>query len=149
MLYWSLIYWYNSFVNAVTNVTCGQSNLARTGATERESGIVRQTWPYRVWNGLLTLIFREQIRQDAPRIHNGSPATITEAPFMAHVITSSTKGIKTSSVRCTGSIIGDQWILTAGHCLYPLGFVSKLVTGDAVMRMYRNYFWISQLHQMI
>ena len=55
-------------------------------------------------------------RQDPdPQLVGGSPATISEAPYIASVTTTYPDG---STAGCTGSIISESWITTAGHCIY-------------------------------
>ena len=94
------------------NPPCGQSNLGREGAVlieARQLDPASQTWYNRMWNEFLGTI----MRPFRPRIVNGSPATIEEAPFMVQI----TNYFKNQAGGCSGSIIGSQWIVTAGHCI--------------------------------
>nr|CAD7579210.1 unnamed protein product [Timema californicum] len=45
-----------------------------------------------------------------PRITNGVPAKLGQFPWQVAIMVD-------SSVLCGGSLISDQWILTAAHCL--------------------------------
>ncbi|CAG0902617.1 unnamed protein product [Darwinula stevensoni] len=52
-------------------------------------------------------VFRE------PRDHRGTPATIAEAPWLVYVSSVMSNG----TFGCTGSIIDQYHVLTAGHCI--------------------------------
>ncbi|CAG0886447.1 unnamed protein product [Darwinula stevensoni] len=114
-------------VCAVTTTTCGRSNLARDGTPGAgDIDSTRRTWIYRFWNGLLDLTLGSA--REYPLVIGGSPATIKEAPFMAHLTleftnssssSSKWRAAATSSSLCTASIIGDRWILTAAHSVTP------------------------------
>lgn len=47
------------------------------------------------------------------RILNGYPIDIEHAPYMAFITISVGNGLETF---CSGSIVNEQFILTAGHC---------------------------------
>ncbi|CAG0899617.1 unnamed protein product [Darwinula stevensoni] len=104
-----------SYITLPGNPPCGQSNLGREGAlhiSARQHDPASLTWYDRLWNGFLGVITRP-FRQESPLIVNGSPATIEEAPFMVQM----TNYFKNQAGGCSGSIIGSQWIVTAGHCI--------------------------------
>ena len=65
-------------------------------------------------NGLLGFAIRMAMGRQNDLIYNGSPATITEAPFMAYLRT--TYANDTEMV-CSASIISERVILTAAHCV--------------------------------
>lgn len=76
---------------------------------------------FKLWT--ITLIYRfplilpSQISIDEikPYIIGGRNATLGEIPCQV--------GIKSSNMFCGGSIIYEQWILTAAHCIFK--FVDK------------------------
>ncbi|CAG0892709.1 unnamed protein product [Darwinula stevensoni] len=105
----------------VTMQPCGLSSPgAREGATDIEAKQAlppRRTWLHRAWNGFLSGVVGGGLPEVDPRIINGSPATITEAPFMAYLTTGRYKTGKQHKLPCSSSIIGDRWIITAAHCI--------------------------------
>ncbi|CAG0881970.1 unnamed protein product [Darwinula stevensoni] len=103
----------------MTTTPCGTSSLARDEAAYiGELRQVQRSWLERFWNRFTGILFWTQ-REEDPLIVGGSPAAITEAPFMAFVSSSFPKqGMKKLNVGCSASIISEQWILTAAQCLY-------------------------------
>ncbi|CAG0904232.1 unnamed protein product [Darwinula stevensoni] len=85
--------------------TCGRSSSAR--------GSTRSSWFQRLLD-----LFRPRRREPAaarqnPVIIGGTPATIAEAPWLVYVSTVKSNG----TFGCTGSIIDQYHVLTAGHCI--------------------------------
>ncbi|CAG0899478.1 unnamed protein product [Darwinula stevensoni] len=88
---------------SVTTKTCGVSSSSST----------RRTRMNRMWNGFLGSVMRNLGRQN-DLIYGGSPATITEAPFMAFLRTTHIDG---TVWNCGASIISESLVLTAAHCV--------------------------------
>ena len=120
----------NDDLLTVTATPCGTSSHARDEvAYTAELRQVRRNWLDRLWNRFVGFLFGTP-RDEGPLIVGGSPAAITEAPFMAFVSSSFPKqglSSKKTAVGCSAAIISEQWILTAAQCLYDgRGFVANL-----------------------
>ncbi|CAG0897095.1 unnamed protein product [Darwinula stevensoni] len=103
----------------LTSAACGTWSPTRDETTNiGESRQVSQSWLERLWNGFLGIL-SGNTRQDGPLIIGGSPASITQAPFMAYLYATFPKqGLSKPTKECSASILSEQWILTAAHCIY-------------------------------
>ncbi|CAG0899477.1 unnamed protein product, partial [Darwinula stevensoni] len=89
----------------LTTTPCGRSSSVSTS----------RTWLNLVWNNFLSFMMGNTgLARQSDLIYGGSPATITEAPFMAHVDAQFPSG-KVGG--CSASIISEYRILTAAHCV--------------------------------
>jgi len=64
----------------------------------------------------------------SPRIIGGEETTPNEYPFMVLLIIEKPSFILTYEIQCGGTLLNNQWILTAGHCLED-GIKAEVVLG--------------------
>lgn len=80
---------------------------------------------------LIALCDAQTIRDKYPKIVNGTDADISEAPFLVSLqyILSPTEIFHT----CGGSILNQEWILTAAHCIedeFPESYLVEYATTE-------------------
>ncbi|CAG0891128.1 unnamed protein product [Darwinula stevensoni] len=101
---------------SLTTELCGQSTS--TGSTEF-------AWLTRPWTRFVGPTMGLMVRPDSLLV-GGSPAAISEAPFIAYIEASYPDG---TGDGCAGSIISDMWIVTAGHCIYNSNKSAEIILG--------------------
>ncbi|KAM7074290.1 kallikrein-14-like, partial [Ciconia maguari] len=62
---------------------------------------------------------------DESRIIGGRPCSINQRPFQVALI-------KRGQILCGGSLLSDQWVLTAAHCRQPIRDVKVLIGTDTL-----------------
>ena len=78
------------------------------------------------------------IENVSPRIINGRTSTPYHFPWIVFI---AVRPPDSPAFNCTGSVIGDRWILTAGHCVFPREDASstKVYVRQECLRTTLNY----------
>ncbi|XP_075345416.1 transmembrane protease serine 9-like [Mycteria americana] len=63
--------------------------------------------------------------EDESRIIGGRPCSINQRPFQVALI-------KRGQILCGGSLLSDQWVLTAAHCRQPISNLKVLIGTDTL-----------------
>ncbi len=93
--------------------------VAALGASTVEASTLVRSQSLPAPDRALVVRLAEKVRE--PTIVGGSPATPGEYPWMASVLLAFPDGADPDTdidiFECAGSLIGESWVLTAGHCV--------------------------------